>query len=146
MFWAGTKVSDHGRESLSETYERIGSDTRMANGTLRRQHVAKKRTWTTSWNNLPSTNTVTGGMKTADGGMSGEQMEDFYNATNGSFRLVLRRGSAVDKTAPNPAETALPYEDNDFYICNVMMTEFSKEVLKRGRVDLWNVSVTLEEV
>lgn len=146
MTWDGQKVSDHGRASLSQDAERIGSDRRMHDGTLRRMHKAVKRTWSTSWENLPSTNTAVRGMKTADGGMSGSEMEAFYNTHPGKFRMILRRGSAKNKTVPTVAESALPYEDADFYIVNVMLTEFSKEVIKRGASDLWSVSVTLEEV
>lgn len=146
MTWDGTKVSDHGRSSLSENTERLGIDKRMADGTLRRQFVGVKRKWSVSWDNLPSTNSATNGLKTADGGMAGEDIEQFYFDTPGKFRMVLRRGSAINLAVPNPAESALPYEDDNFYIVNVMLTDFNKEVRKRGTVDLWNVSVALEEV
>ena len=146
MTWAGTKVTDHGRASLSESTERFGIDRRMADGTLRRQFVGIKRKWSVSWDNLPSTNSASNGFKTADGGMAGEDIEQFYFETPGKFRMVLRRGSAINLATPNPAESALPYEDDNFYIVNVMLTDFNKEVRKRGVVDLWNVSVTLEEV
>jgi hypothetical protein len=146
MTWAGTKVTDHGRQPLSESVERFGTDKRMADGTLRRMHTASKRTWAVTWDNIPSTNTVVTGYKTVDAGMSGEQIEDFYFANPGKFRLVLRRGSAKDIATPNPLESALHYEDANFYVVNVMITEFSKEVRKRGAVDFWNMSVTLEEI
>lgn len=146
MSWSGSKVSDHGRTSLAETNQRIGTDKRMADGTLRRQSISIKRAWSTSWENLPSTNSVANGFKTADGGMAGEDMEQFYYANNEAFRLVLKRGSAIDLPVPNPPESSLPYEDDNFYIVNVMITEFSKEVQKRGIVDFWAVSVSLEEV
>jgi hypothetical protein len=146
MTWAGTKVTDHGRSPLTMSAERVGVDKRMANGTLRRQFVTNKRTWGMSWENLPSRNGVSGGMSTADGGMSGSEIENFYFANPGKFRLVLRRGSAVGVTTPNPLESALPYEDANFYICNVMFTEFTREVRKRGIVDLWAITATLEEV
>lgn len=146
MSWDGTKVTDHGRSPLSESNERIGTDKRMADGTLRRQYVNVKRKWSTSWDNLPSTNSVVTGFKTADGGMAGEDMEQFYYANHGVFRLVLRRGSAINLATPNPVDSALPYEDNNFYIANVMLTEFNKEVAKRGLVDLWTASVSIEEV
>lgn len=146
MTWDGNKVSDHGRSSLNEDSERIGMDKRMADGTLRRQFVGIKRKWSVSWDNLPSTNSATNSLKTADGGMAGEDIEQFYFATPGKFRMVLRRGSAIDQDPPILVESALPYEDDDFYIVNVMLTDFNKEVRKRGVVDLWNVSVTLEEV
>ena len=146
MTWNGQKVTDHGRSPLTENTERIGLDKRMADGTLRRQFVGIKRKWSVNWENLPSTNSATRGMRTADGGMAGEDIEQFYFNTPGKFRLVLRRGSAINKVAPNPAESALPYEDDDFYIVNVMLTDFNKEVRKRGAADLWSVSVSLEEV
>lgn len=146
MTWDGQKVTDHGRGPLSENTERLGSDKRMGDGTLRRQHVGIKRQWSVQWDALPSTNSVANGYKTVDGGMAGEDIENFYLTTNGKFRMILRRGSAINKAAPNPDESILPYEDADFYIVNVMLTEFSKEVKKRGPVDFWSVSVTLEEV
>ena len=146
MLWDGNEIADHGRQPLSMKYERIVTDKRMADGTLRRQYIGDKRTWDVSWEDLPSTNTVVNGYKTVDGGWSGEQMESFYRSTHGKFRLVLRRGSAINLATPNPAESALPYSDSNFYIVNVMFTDFTKEVKKRGAVDFWNVSVTMEEV
>ena len=147
MTWNNNKISDHGRKPLNMSTERIGTDKRMADGTLRRQHIAVKRTWSVSWENLPSTNEVINGYKTADGGWSGEEMEMFYQTTPGAFRMVLRRGSASGLAVPTDASTFGPnYEDDNFYGVNVMLTEFSKEVTKRGIVDFWNINVTLEEV
>lgn len=153
MTWAGIKVSDHGRTALVQANENIATDKRMANGTLRRQFIRTKRTWSCSWENIPSSNVTPAGLpagfgliKTVDGGMSGEEMEAFWKANPGKFRLVVRRGKASGIAVPNPAESALPYEDTNFYIANVMITDFSKEVRKRGYVDLWAVNVSLEEV
>lgn len=152
MSWrtaAGTisRLSDHGRSPLSEDWERIETKTRMADGTLRRYSVSKKRTWSCSWDNLPSSNNIVGGLHTVDGGMSGEDIELWVNTIDTPFRMILRRGSAVDLSTPNPADGLLPYQDANFYIANVMITEYDKEVSKRGKLaDLWNVSITLEEV
>jgi len=147
MSWNGNMITDHGRQSLSESVERIGTDKRMADGTLRRQFIGLKRTWQAQWDNLPSTNRIATGYKTADGNWSGEQIESFYRTTSGVFRLVLRRGSAKGKAVPAGASTpGVPYSDNDFYAVDVMFTDFSKETVKRGTVDLWNMSVTMEEV
>lgn len=146
MLWAGNKISDHGRSPISMSVEKIGTDKRMHDGTLRRHFIKNKRTWSCSWDNIPSRRSIPGGMTTADGGFSGTEMEDFYRTTQGKFRLVIRRGSAINQTVPVPAESALPFEDNNFYITNVMFTEFSKEIKTRGVVDLWSVSVSLEEV
>lgn len=152
MSWrspAGTivKVSDHGRSALSEDWERIETKTRMADGTLRRYSVAKKRIWSCSWTNLPSTNLIANGFHTVDSGMAGEDIETWVNTVDVPFRMILRRGSARDLATPNPAEGLLPYQDANFYIVNVMITDFDKEVVKRGKLaDLWDISITLEEV
>jgi hypothetical protein len=132
MFWndSGTwrKITDHGRSSLSESTERIENKQRMVDGTLRRYSVAKKRSWTCSWDNIPSTNLKTAGLSTVDGGWAGEDMETFHNNTDGSFQVQFRRGDGTVTTA------------------TVMIGDFSKEVVKRGIVDLWNLDITLEEV
>lgn len=143
MFWELEgdllKVTDHNRSPLSEEVERIENKQRMADGTLRRYSVAKKRTWSCSWDLIPSTNNVTGGMKTADGGLAGEDIERIHDRVNYPFKMVLRRGSAKGQVVPNAS-------NDNFYIVNVMISDYSKEVVKRGKVDLWNLSITLEEV
>lgn len=146
MTWNGNMITDHGRQTLTEKIERFGTDKRMANGTLRRFYVGIKRSWDVNWQNIPSTNTVSTGYKTADGGYAGEDIEAFYRANQGKFRLVLRRGSALGVTTPTVADSACPYQDQNFYITNVMFTDFSKDVIKRGKVDFWNITCTLEEI
>lgn len=146
MEWGGTKLSDHGRQTFTITNNPIQQDKRMVDGTLRRHFVKNKRSWSTNWQNLPTTNAA-GSMKTADGRMSANGMETFYAANPGKFRMVVRRGTAISIATPAPIESALPYEDANFYICNVMITEFTREVVKRGPLtDLVNITVTLEEV
>lgn len=140
------KLSDHNRSSLQEDIERIENKKRMADGTLRRYSVVKKRTFSCSWDLLPSSNSIVGSLKTVDGGLAGEDLERIHDTINTPMRMILRRGSAKGLTAPVVTDAQLPYSDSNFYICNVMISDFSKEVVKRGKVDLWNVSLTLEEV
>lgn len=132
MFWNdnGTwrKVPDHSRQGLSMESERIGADTRMADGTLRRYQVVKKRTWSTSWERLPSRNSV-GSIGVAGGGMTGEEMEAFYNTHDGNFDVRIQAG------------------DGTFETVTVMITEFTKSIVKRGeKADLWDMSVSIKEV
>lgn len=128
MYWGTNKVSDHARSELNVSFEPIENKRRMANGTLRKYVVANKRTWSTSWEWLPSHEHETAG--TVDGGMSGKQMLTFYkNNLDKAFTLTLRDGAGNTETA------------------TVMISEFSYDVVKRGKhTDYWNVDVTIEEV
>lgn len=126
------KISDHGRSPLSITVERIESKQRMADGTLRRYVVSKKRTFSCSWDNFPDKTT-----SFLANGQSGEWMEDFHNTNDGAFHMRLREGSDRDLSLTGLNGTVL----------QVMITDFSKEVVKRGvALDLWNMDITLEEV
>lgn len=143
MFWHDgavfQKVTDHNRSELSVSIERIERMQRMADGTLRRYVVAKKRTWSCSWDNLPSrrNGTLSGktGLNTVDGGWAGEDIENFHNITDGSFKMKIRGGDDVDKTA----------SDVTLEEVTVMITSFSKDIVKRGVIDLWNVDIELQE-
>lgn len=122
------KITDHNRSALDENVERIENKQRMADGTLRRYSVAKKRTWSCSWDNLPSTNSKANGLTTADGGWAGEDIETFVDINDGPFQMQLQRGDGTTTTV------------------TVMVASFNKTIAKRGIVDLWNLDITLEEV
>ena len=135
MFWNdGTqfqKITDHGRAPLTVAFNRIERVQQMWDGTTRRYTVAKKRVWSTNWDMIPSTNTKTasGGISTVDGGWAGKDIELFHKNTDGAFQMQLRDGDTTLETV------------------TVMITDFSKEIVKRGpRVDYWNLSITLTEV
>ena len=126
------KVSDHNRSPLTVDVERIENKQRMVDGTLRRHVVAKKRTWSTSWDKLPSRASAL-----LVNRQVGEWMETFHNDTDGSFLMRLRDGGDQNK-----ATTDASIEE-----VRVMIIDFSKEVTKRGpTTDLWSLSITLEEV
>lgn len=127
-----TKVTDHGRAPLTVSVERIENKQRMADGTLRRYVVSKKRTFSTSWENLPDKATTF-----LANGQPGQWIEDFHNNVDGSFLMRLRSGSDQDANLNNL----------DGVVLEVMVTDFSKEVVKRGQAfDLWSLDISLEEV
>lgn len=139
------KITDHGRSPLSISIERIENKQRMADGTLRRYAVGKKRTFSTSWDNLPDKNVSF----LANGDHAGQWMEEFHNRMDGSFKMRLRAGSDETTTLA----TALTRTGGDPLLADnsreftVMITDFSKEVTKRGKgFDLWTLDITLEEV
>ena len=134
------KITDHNRAPIQVSVERIESSNRMANGTMRRYVIAKKKEWTLSWDNLPSRrNPVKGGktgLTTVDGGWAGEDIEAFHNSKDGAFLMRIRGGDDENKLIT----------DSTIEEYNVMITSFSKEITKRGIVDLWSLSITLTEV
>ena len=133
MFWHDgfefKKVTDHNRSALDITVERLENLQRMAGGRMRRQVVGKKRTFTCSWENLPAANNRgPNTMATVDGGMAGEDIEKFHDDYDQGFNMQLREGNG------------------DITTYAVMITDFSKTVVKRGINDLWNLTITLTEV
>ena len=132
MYWwdgaAYVKVTDHNRAPVDVDFERIERRARMVNGTLRKYVVTKKRIFSTSWEMLPSKNGVSGGLSTVDGGLAGEDIESFHNLNDGAFNVQFRDGAGNVETV----------------LC--MFSEFNKNIIKRGLVDFWNLTITLEEV
>lgn len=127
-----TKVTDHGRSPLDISIERVESKQRMADGRLRRYVVAKKRTFSCSWENLPDKATPF-----LANGQPGDWIENVHDTVDGSFHMRLRAGSDRDTTL-----TGL-----NGLVVEVMITDFSKEVVKRGRdFDLVNMDISLEEI
>lgn len=144
------KITDHGRSPLNISYDRIETKQRMANGHLRRYTVAKKRIWNLTWDNLPSKN-----VSLLAGGMPGEWMQQFHDTHDGAFWMRLRRGSDISIVDPTEAEAANLENLWDSYDSRVrdqtrgirvMISDFSKDVLKRGPAfDLWSLDINLEE-
>jgi hypothetical protein len=151
-------LSDHNRKDISFKPERIEKRERMINGRMRSYHIADKMTISTSWDMLPSRafsldpqfNTTTGAVAglgtqyTVDGGAGGNELLDWYQNHTGSFYVFL----AYDKKG-NFAESgqyAHLAEYNE--VIEMFISSFDYTVVKRGGAnhDLWNISVTLEEV
>lgn len=123
MKWNGNAITEHNRKPLNIDVERIERATRMANGKMRKYVVADKKTFSTSWDMIPK-----GVSFAVDGKWSGDGIEQFYNNQKGSFNLEIKN---IDGTSES---------------YTVMFSDFSKEIVKRGAQDFWNISVTMEEV
>ena len=121
--FGGNPVTDHNRSALDIGIEAIEESNRMADGTLRRYFVARKRTFNMSWDMLP-----TADADTADGYWGAASIENFYNATTGSFTLGVTN---VDETVTN---------------YTVMFNDFSKDIVKRWDIHFWDIDISLEEV
>jgi hypothetical protein len=153
-------LSDHNRGELNFTPTRIEQRQRTINGRMRSYHIADKLTMSVSWTNLPSRSYFqdagflatglspdkkTTGEYTADGGAGGVELLDWYENHTGPFWMFM----AYDKYS-NFGKTDADYTHLAQYnqIVQVYIADFNYSVVKRGGAnhDLWNISVTLEEV
>lgn len=129
MYWGGagdstlSKVTEHNRSPLDVSWDPFETSQRMIDATLRKWTVARKRTWSTSWELIPHSN-----IRTVDGGWGGEAMQSFY----------------LSKPAEFSMEIAQPDGTKERVL--VMFKSFDKSIEKRGLYEMWNVSVSIEEV
>jgi hypothetical protein len=167
-------LSDHNRDSLSVSTERIEQRQRMANGTMRSYHIADKLNISMSWSMLPSRgfevvpnfNQESGKpailtpadkdevppyyahksqQYTADGGAGGGEMLDWYESHTGPFWVLLSYDKYSEFGNDNEARQHL----NEYsQALQMYIADFDYSVVKRGanNFDMWDVSVTLEEV
>jgi hypothetical protein len=132
------RVTEHNRDPLAITTNRIESSQRMSNGTLRKYFIADKLNISASWEMLPSFRN-----ETVDGGWGAEDIKNFYesDAGRGSFRIKL------NPTVFNPSLiTADAGTLADDYTYTVMFTSCDFTVLKRGLQTFWSVSISMEQV
>ena len=153
-------LSDHNRGELNFTPTRIEQRQRTINGRMRSYHIADKLTMSVSWNNLPSRgyyqdagflstglspDKKTAGEFTTDGGAGGVELLDWYENHTGPFWMFM----AYDKYS-NFGKADADYGHLAQYnqIMQVYIADFNYSVVKRGgsNHDLWNISVSLEEV
>jgi hypothetical protein len=153
-------LSDHNRGELNFTPTRIEQRQRTINGRMRSYHIADKLTMSVSWNNLPSRGYYqdagfdedglsayknTTGEFTSDGGAGGVELLDWYENHTGPFWMFLAYDKYSNFGKDNAAYGHLAQYNQ---IMQVYITDFSYSVIKRGGTnhDLWNISVSLEEV
>ena len=87
---ASLRLTDHNRQPLAITTERIEKSARMANGTLRKYVINSKYSFATSWTELPNSSA-----STVDGFGGADAVQTFYETYNGQpIRLTIRMGSA----------------------------------------------------
>jgi hypothetical protein len=158
-------LSDHNRSGINFSTTRIEERKRTINGRMRSYHIADKLQISWSWNNLPSRaydsfaafdangkadlqTTVSRPNPqefTVDGGAGGVELLDWYEKHKGPFWMIL----AYDNYRNFPDDSQ-QFKQLDQYneILEVYFSDFNYSVVKRGgnNHDLWNVSVSLEQV
>jgi len=157
-------LSDHNRQPLDFSTERIENRKRMSNGRMRSYYIADKVSISTSWEMLPSRsytaypdfnqngkspyNKINNEEFTVDGGAGGVDMLDWYQRYTGSFWLYLSYDKHINfRNLENPDEE---YGNLNKYsqVIEVFLNQFTYNVVKRGgsNFDFWDISVQLEEV
>jgi len=126
------KVTEHNRSPLEIHVERIEAITRTSNGTLRKNHIADKRSFSVSWEMLPSYRDLT-----VDGGWGAEDLRQFYLSDDGKKTFNIRI---------NLAKTGSDQSSSGYESYTVSFSNCSFSVLKRGLQPHWSVSLTMDEV
>lgn len=146
---AGTKdgfLSEHNRGEASISKDIIENRKRTVSGTLRSYVVAQKTTLDFSWEELPATY-----QHTLDGYKGGWDLLDFYKSYfDKEFYVYLYSREYAARTT---TQNQVTQDADDRY--KVRFSDFSYDILKRNVrmergvsaiTDLWNVSLSLEEV
>ncbi len=131
-------LSDHKRSPLSIDHEEIEQADRTVDGAMRFHHNATKRKFSLNWTDLPADEDGT-----VDGYWGGNDMLQVYKNNKGTFFLEVYNRESSKKSSNGPDLKVL-----------VRFTSFQYDIVRRNFVisssnqltDLWNVSMTLEEV
>lgn len=125
------KVTEHNRSAFDISPQRIETQTRMVNGSLRKFWIADKRAFSLSWEMLPHTTDLT-----VDGQWGAEDIQNFYYSSEGRGAFNIKINLATDGTN----------QESTGEVVKVMFQSASFSVLKRGLEPFWSVSITLDEV
>lgn len=153
-------LSDDNRSPIDFKNTRLENRQRMINGRMRSYYIADKLTISTSWQMLPSRsfsgpsqfNSVgkTSGSYadyTSDGGAGGVEMLEWYENHTGSFFVFLAYDKYTNMGDRTNSSTFTQLKEYN-QVVEMFISDFSYSVEKRGgsNMDMWNISVTLEEV
>ena len=125
-------ITDHNRSSFSVESNRIERTARMANGSLRKFFIADKKSFSVSWDLVPSYRT-----ETVDGYWGAEDLRTFYVSDEGKGTFDIRINFAKNGSS----QVSSGYEQY-----TVSIRDCSFTLVKRGIQAHWNVSLSMEEV
>jgi hypothetical protein len=149
-------LSDHNRSQIDISNTRIENKQRTIGGSMRSYYTADKKSYSTSWLQLPSRafsddpefnasglKTVSLTDYTVDGGAGGVDIVKWYEDHTGSFYMFLAY-DRYDKFITNEYSRLSQYND----VVEVMITSLTHSIVRRGGSthDFWDINVSLEEV
>lgn len=142
MVWY--KITDHNRDPIAISQELIESQSRMANGKMRKYVVSNKTNISVAWSYVPSKTS-----ETADSNYSAAWLESFYKANAGVPVYLKIISSELD---PDPSIGSLPTgtfatAQTGSKVYTVFMNNFSKLIVNRTRLsDYVNMSIDFTEI
>lgn len=140
-FYDGTTwrtISEHNRQPVSIGFNRIEKTQRMSNGSMRKYFIADKKVFSMSWAMLPSFSTMT-----IDGGYGALDLKSFYEGSNGKGTFKLKIKYHGDSHIEGTGEIEVFFTAASFEMQKRNLKNTGSESVSQ---QLWNVSITLEEV
>jgi len=130
------KLTDHNRDPIAISQELIETQSRMANGRLKKYVVAQKNIISVSWNYVPSKTS-----ETVDLNHSAAWLESFYISNVGS--PVYLKVVASELNSSGNFVTA----QTGSKVYTVFMNNFSKTIINRTKVsDYVSMSIDFTEI
>ena len=151
------QLTDHNRQPITIDFDVFEKAARMADGTMRKYVVARKRKVSVSWQDLPSGtgkpyNPSTssafnyGYSFTVDGYKGGAWIKSFYEQ-NVFKPIVVKIVHSGDNATTNSDSAFYPSPNTTGESFNCFMTSFKYDIIKRyALTDLVNVSIEFTEI
>jgi hypothetical protein len=139
------KLTDHNRDPIDISTELIETQSRMANGRMKKYVIAQKNTITASWTYVPSKTS-----ETVDLNYSAAWLELFYKSNVGSPVYLKVISSKINQ---EPSLNLIPSDFNfkdatsTSTVYYVFMNNFSKAIVNRTKLsDYVDMSIDFTEI
>ena len=121
---AGIQLSEHNRQPITLSADKIEQSQRMADGSLRKYFIANKYTINLSWNDLPSTS-----LYTVDGKYGALDIKSWYDSIQVTPVEVILKTN-VEYGSPGTVNSSITF--------NGIVTAYSATVKRRGLREFGN--------
>ena len=126
-------LSDHSRSPLSINYDVLSKSERMADGTLKRYVVARKKIIQCDWSMLPTIRS-----HVADGNADARDLKEFYESN-----LFKTMSMTLSYNRNHTERSGAAYQET----LSAYWTAFSFDVVKRYKnFDYWNITAEFTEI
>jgi hypothetical protein len=137
-------LTDHNREPINISTELIESQSRMANGKMRKYLVAQKHKISVSWKYVPSQQS-----ECVDGFFGAAWLDSFYKSNAGLpiYLKVVSSELGIDSPFGSLPSGTFATAQTGFNIYSVFMNDFSKTIINRTRIsDYVDMSIEFTEI